>query len=155
MAITYTNVAYDIFMKNIELLLEAEFLTNMEVYISEFPQENKGDAIRLWYLGFEGVEPTFLAVSQEYRHSAEVVISMDESEEMQESIDARLEVMSRAVRLLNNNKNYSPSSVYKWHDGLSDEGEKQEAEINDETGLKIKEEGWRFIYSATVTEPIA
>ena len=61
---------------------------------------------------------------------------------MRKTTDQRLEVLSRALRILNDKKNYSPSSVYKWHDGTGDEGEKDD-------------EGWRFIYSATVVEPIS
>ncbi len=151
----YNNIAYETFLKGMEAILRAEFLESAAVYIAETPEPVDTSSIRIWYTGFEAVDPPFLAVAQEYRHSAEVVVSLAEGDEILETVDARLEVMSRALRILNDNKNYSPSSVYKWHDGTGDEGEKQAAEIDDETGRKIKEEGWRFIYSATVTEPIA
>lgn len=151
----YTNVAYEIFLTGIETILREEFKSDAAVYIAQIPEVQEGIAIRLWYLGFEAVDPPFLAVAQEYSHNAEIIVSLPEGDEILETIDARLEFMSRALRILNDNKNYSPSSVYKWHDGAGDEGEKQGTEIDEETRLKIKEEGWRFIYSATVTEPIA
>ena len=144
----YTNVAFETFLTGMETILRGEFKGSASVYIAEIPEAQTGIAIRLWYLGFEAVDPPFLAVAQEYRHSAELIVSMPEGDEIEETIDARLEFMSRALRILNDNKNYSPSSVYKWHDGVGDSGEKQAADEN-------KEEGWRFVYSATVTEPIA
>ncbi|KKK58822.1 hypothetical protein LCGC14_3040560 [marine sediment metagenome] len=149
----YNNIAYETFLKGMETILREEFKESAAVYIAQIPQAQAGIAIRLWYLGFEAVDPPFLAVAQEYSHSAEVIVSLPEGDEILETIDARLEFMSRALRILNDNKNYSPASVYKWHDGVGDEGEKQEAEIDAE--LRIKEQGWRFVYSATVTEPIA
>ncbi len=144
----YTNVAYETFLTGMETILREEFKTSASVYIAEIPETQAGIAIRLWYLGFVAVDPPFLAVAQEYSHSAEVIVSMPEGDEILETVDARLEFMSRALRILNDNKNYSPSSVYKWHDGVGDEGAKQAIDEN-------KEEGWRFVYSATVTEPIA
>lgn len=144
----YTNVAYETFLKGMEKILRGEFKSDAAVYIAQIPQAQAGIAIRIWYLGFNAVDPPFLAITQEYSHIAEVIVSLPEGQEILETIDARLEFMSRALRILNDNKNYSPSSVYKWHDGLGDEGEKQEIDEN-------KEQGWRFIYSATVTEPIA
>ena len=144
----YNNIAYETFLKGMEAILREEFKSDASVYIAQIPQAQTGIAIRLWYLGFAAVDPPFLAVAQEYSHIAEVIVSLPEGDEMLETVDARLKFMSRALRILNDSKNYSPSSVYKWHDGLGDEGEKQEIDEN-------KEEGWRFIYSATVTEPIA
>jgi len=144
----YTNVAYETFLTGIKEILREEMKSDAAVYINQIPEAQAGIAIRIWYLGFEAVDPPFLAVAQEYSHIAEVIVSLPEGDELLETIDARLEFMSRALRILNDNKNYSPSSVYKWHDGLGDEGEKQEIDVD-------KEEGWRFIFSATVTEPIA
>ena len=138
----YTNVIFDTFAKNIALLLRAEFKTSVAIYLSEEPIDQVKNSIRIWPIGFAAVDPPFLAVAQEYRYSAELVIALRQGENRKETADARLEVLSRVLRLLNDNKNYSPSSGYKWHDGLGDEGEKTE-------------EGWRFVYSATVTEPIA
>ena len=138
----YTNVIFDTFTRNIEALLRAEFGTSAAIYLSEEPVDQVKNSIRIWPLGFEAVDPPFLAVAQEYRYSAELVIALRAGENIKETADARLEVLSRALRLLNDNKNYKPSNVYKWHDGLGDDGEKTE-------------EGWRFVYSATVTEPIA
>ena len=138
----YTNVIFDTFTRNIEALLRAEFKTSAMIYLAEEPIDQAKNSIRIWPLGFEAVDPPFLAVAQEYRYSAELVIALRKGDNIKETTDARLEVLSRALRLLNDNKNYSPSSVYKWHDGLGDDGEKTE-------------EGWRFVYSATVTEPIA
>ena len=138
----YKNVIFDTVTKNVELLLRTEFGTAAIVYISEEPKDQARTSIRIWPAGFEGVDPPFLAVAQEYRYSVEVVTALPEGQTMRKTTDARLEVMSRALRILNDNKNYSPSSVYKWHDGAGDEGEKTD-------------EGWQFIYSATVTEPIA
>ena len=138
----YTNVIFDTVTKNVELILRTEFGTAVVVYISEEPKDQGRASIRIWPTGFEAVDPPFLAVAQEYRYSVEVVIAMAESQSTRKTTDARLEVMSRALRILNDNKNYSPSSVYKWHDGGGDEGDRTD-------------EGWKFIYSATVTESIA
>ncbi len=137
----HTNVIFDTFARGIETLLRTEFKTSAAVYISEEPVDQVKPSIRIWPLGFEAVDPPFLAVAQEYRYDAELVIAM-RAGDRKETTDARLDVMSQALRKLNDNKNYSPSSVYSWHDGTGDEGEKTE-------------EGWRFVYSATVTESIA
>ena len=138
----YTNVIFDTFTRNIEAHLRVEFGTSAAIYLSEESIDQVKNSIRIWPIGFEAVDPPFLAIAQEYRYSAELVIAIRQGENRKETADARLEVLSRALRKLNDNRNYSPSSVYKWHDGTGDDGEKTD-------------EGWRFIYSATVVEPIA
>ena len=141
----YTNVIFDTFIKGIETILRAEFKTAAVVYIAEEPKNQGRASIRIWPEednAFEAVDPPFLAIAQEYRYSADIVVALPKGQTMIKTTDQRLEVLSRALRILNDNQNYSPSSVYKWHDGAGDEGEKTE-------------EGWKFIYSATVVEPIA
>ena len=142
MVSTYTNVIFDTFTKNVEKLLRAEFGSSAIIYIADEATKQQKQSIRIWPLSFAAVDPPFLAIAQEYRYTAELVVIRAEGPSTRKTTDARLETLSRSVRILNDNKNYSPSSVYKWHDGLADEIEKNE-------------EGWRFLYSATVVEPIA
>ena len=149
MASTYENVIYDRILTGVEKLLEAEFKSSLLVYQNVTPQNKTRTSIRIW----PSEEPMELigrmAVAQTYRYSVDCTLVARASQRGRSTTDARLEIISRAMRILNDNCAYSPSGVYQWHDGVSEDLEEL-TPGEDETF----EEGWRFVYRATVTEAI-
>ena len=139
MATTYENVVYDRVAAGIESLLEVEFGGSAAVYLDRQPRQiGSRRSIRIWPLTSEFVARPAGAITHSY--PVEVVTALQPGGRSRRRLDdQRRELVSRTMRVLNNNSAYSSGSAYQWHGGFTD-------------GLEETEEGQRFIYTVTVTE---
>lgn len=152
MAITYENLAYDRVLKGVETILEAEFTNEVIVYLSDVYEEMPGRrSIRLWNLDSEEINPRTSSIVDLY--PVEISCYVPISQRARRVVnDEMAELTAKIRRLLLNNRQYSPSGTYQWHDGQIDTTPKPNRE-DDEPGADVMSMS-RLIYNVTVEEVI-
>ena len=111
MAITYENVVFDRIIESLNTLLADEFSIPIRY------DEHKGNQS---FLITPGEDELIELISKGQSRTYSILISYELTsggEYTKNNVKQASEIAERVKRLIMNNVSYSPSDVYKWHDG--------------------------------------
>jgi len=111
MAITYENVVFDRIIESLNTLLADEFSIQIRY------DEHKGNHS---FLITPGEDELIELISKGQSRTYSILISYELTsggEYTKNHVKQVSEIAERVKRLIMNNVSYSPSDVYKWHDG--------------------------------------
>ena len=111
MAITYENVVFDRIVESLNTLLADEFSIPIRY------DEHKGNQS---FLITPGEDELIELISHGQSRTYSILISYEITsggEYTKNNVKQVSETAERVKRLIHNNTAYSPSDVYKWHDG--------------------------------------
>jgi hypothetical protein len=111
MAITYTNVTYDNIIDSLHTIISDEFQIPIQY------DEHRGSQSFLLEIQ-DNILDEMLASGQQRNYT--ILISFNKNKEGQKTkqdVEDVSVVVEKLKRLLFNNRNYSPSGTYKFHDG--------------------------------------
>lgn len=111
MAITYENVVFDRIIESLNTLLADEFSIQIRY------DEHKGNHS---FLITPGEDELIELISKGQSRTYSILISYELTsggEYTKNNVKQVSEIAERVKRLIMNNVSYSPSDVYKWHDG--------------------------------------
>ena len=111
MAITYENVVFDRIIESLNTLLADEFSIQIRY------DEHKGNHS---FLITPGEDELIELISMGQSRTYSILISYELTsggEYTKNNVKQVSEIAERVKRLIMNNVSYSPSDVYKWHDG--------------------------------------
>jgi len=112
MATSYTDIFMDRVLPGLERLLEAEFKTTMQVYVSDAYEDYSTESLRLEPVDAPVEDEFSLSEFRTYSVLGTYYTNLKPGRERIKEITRRL---SRINRIVINNRHYTPSSVYYWH----------------------------------------
>ena len=111
MAITYENVVFDRIIESLNTLLADEF--SIQIRYDEHKVNHS-------FLITPGEDELIELISKGQSRTYSILISYELTsggEYTKNNVKQVSEIAERVKRLIMNNVSYSPSDVYKWHDG--------------------------------------